>query len=172
MNSGRPPITGNFCMGAWTQTEEGAHKLNHFALSWDPTGTRKSRAYHASSKRVSGLRICPAWRLPFTVRENASCVNGPLDGWPRRLVSGHTGREHQSLRHPQLGARQVDFQRQFLRSAGFVFEIVRLADGNTELRRLHRGCRRRQVGAIFSDDAPLHGSTGFPQRGSQARVVG
>ena len=26
-------------MGAWTQTEEGAYKLNHFALSWDPTGT-------------------------------------------------------------------------------------------------------------------------------------
>ena len=28
-------------------------------------GVSKSRAYHASSKRVSGLRTCPAWRLPF-----------------------------------------------------------------------------------------------------------
>jgi len=39
MNSGRPPMTGNFCMGAWTQTNDGTYKLNHFGLSWDPTGT-------------------------------------------------------------------------------------------------------------------------------------
>jgi len=39
MNSGRAPKTGNFCMGVWKQTGQSSYKLNHFALSWDPTGT-------------------------------------------------------------------------------------------------------------------------------------
>jgi hypothetical protein len=39
MNSGRPPITGNFCMGVWKQTRTGTYKLNHFGLSWTPDGT-------------------------------------------------------------------------------------------------------------------------------------
>jgi len=40
MNSGlRPPITGNFCMGVWKQVGTSGYKLNHFGLSWDPTGT-------------------------------------------------------------------------------------------------------------------------------------
>jgi hypothetical protein len=37
-NSSRAPITGNFCMGAWKRTRRGTYKLNHFGLSWDPTG--------------------------------------------------------------------------------------------------------------------------------------
>jgi hypothetical protein len=39
MNSGRPPITSSFCLGVWKKTGESTYKLNHFALSWDPTGT-------------------------------------------------------------------------------------------------------------------------------------
>jgi hypothetical protein len=39
MNSGRPPMTGSFCMGAWKQNSDGTYKLNHFALSWDSTGS-------------------------------------------------------------------------------------------------------------------------------------
>jgi hypothetical protein len=39
MNSGRVPKTGNFCMGVWKHTGRSSYKLNHFALSWDPTGT-------------------------------------------------------------------------------------------------------------------------------------
>jgi hypothetical protein len=39
MNSGRPPITSNFCLGVWKRTGGATYKLNHFALSWDPTGT-------------------------------------------------------------------------------------------------------------------------------------
>jgi len=38
MNSGRAPMTGSFCMGVWKATEHSTYKLNHFALSWDPTG--------------------------------------------------------------------------------------------------------------------------------------
>jgi len=39
MNSGRPPITSSFCLGVWKRTGGATYKLNHFALSWDPTGT-------------------------------------------------------------------------------------------------------------------------------------
>jgi hypothetical protein len=39
MNSGRAPMTGSFCMGVWVQTGDYTYALNHFALSWDPTGT-------------------------------------------------------------------------------------------------------------------------------------
>ena len=39
MNSGRPPMTGSFCMGAWKLTNQGTYQLNHIALSWDSTGT-------------------------------------------------------------------------------------------------------------------------------------
>ena len=38
MNSGRPPITGNFCMGVWKQVGRSTFKLNHRALSWDTSG--------------------------------------------------------------------------------------------------------------------------------------
>ncbi|WP_130619349.1 hypothetical protein [Dyella amyloliquefaciens] len=39
MNSGKPPITQSFCMGAWAQTGVRTYKLNHWALGWDNTGT-------------------------------------------------------------------------------------------------------------------------------------
>jgi hypothetical protein len=39
MNSGRAPPTSNFCMGAFRHTSVYGYKLNHYALSWDPTGT-------------------------------------------------------------------------------------------------------------------------------------
>lgn len=38
MNSGKPPVTQSFCMGAWTQTGRHTYRLNHWALSWDATG--------------------------------------------------------------------------------------------------------------------------------------
>jgi len=38
MNSGRPPITGNFCMGVWKQVRRSTFRLNHVALSWDASG--------------------------------------------------------------------------------------------------------------------------------------
>src|SRR5262249_4473417 len=39
MNSGRPPMTGSFCMGTWKQVGPATYVLNHWALSWDPSGT-------------------------------------------------------------------------------------------------------------------------------------
>ncbi|MEO6138627.1 MAG: hypothetical protein ABIP11_08205 [Luteimonas sp.] len=40
MNSGRPPMTSNFCMGVWDYTPSSrSYRLNHYALSWAPDGT-------------------------------------------------------------------------------------------------------------------------------------
>jgi hypothetical protein len=39
LNSGmRAPATGNFCLGVWKRTGRRTYKLNHFALSYDPSG--------------------------------------------------------------------------------------------------------------------------------------
>jgi hypothetical protein len=39
MNSGgRSPVTGDFCLGVWKNTN-GKYKLNHFAAAWDGTGS-------------------------------------------------------------------------------------------------------------------------------------
>lgn len=37
INSGRPPMSGSFCMGVWKRSGN-SYRLNHWALSWDPTG--------------------------------------------------------------------------------------------------------------------------------------
>jgi hypothetical protein len=39
MNSGRPPIIGDFCMGLWKKVGHSTYSLNHFASNWaiDPT---------------------------------------------------------------------------------------------------------------------------------------
>jgi hypothetical protein len=39
MNSGRAPPTSSFCMGVFRHTSVYGYKLNHYALSWDPSGT-------------------------------------------------------------------------------------------------------------------------------------
>jgi hypothetical protein len=37
-NSGRPPATGNFCMGVWAYDRSG-YRLNHYALGTNPDGS-------------------------------------------------------------------------------------------------------------------------------------
>jgi hypothetical protein len=39
MNSSRPPMTGSFCQGVWTQLRPRGYRLKHIALAWDDTGT-------------------------------------------------------------------------------------------------------------------------------------
>lgn len=40
MNSGaRQPVTGNYCLGVWKKIGGSTYKLNHFALSFDASGT-------------------------------------------------------------------------------------------------------------------------------------
>lgn len=36
-------MTGSFCMGVWEHTGLHNYNLNHFALSWDPTGAHLMR---------------------------------------------------------------------------------------------------------------------------------
>lgn len=38
-SSGRPPATQSFCLGVWAKTAPSHYKLNHFAISWDSSGT-------------------------------------------------------------------------------------------------------------------------------------
>jgi hypothetical protein len=39
MNSTRVPATGDFCMGVWKKNGKSGYELNHFGLSFDPSGT-------------------------------------------------------------------------------------------------------------------------------------
>jgi len=39
MNSIKPPVTGNICMGVWRRTSKLHYTLNHFALAFQPDGT-------------------------------------------------------------------------------------------------------------------------------------
>jgi hypothetical protein len=49
MNSSRDPATTNFCLGVWESRDARTYKLNHFALSWDNTGTLCAPPAGASS---------------------------------------------------------------------------------------------------------------------------
>ena len=40
MNSSRPPMTGSFCMGVWTQVHPRNYRLKHIALAWNDAGTQ------------------------------------------------------------------------------------------------------------------------------------
>jgi hypothetical protein len=61
MNSSRPPQSSSFCMGVWKRVGR-TYRLNHFALSWDPTGTtfvgpaniRESVTVDRTGNRYSG----------------------------------------------------------------------------------------------------------------------
>ena len=35
----RPPLTGEVCLGEWIKTGARTYRLNHFGISYDPTGT-------------------------------------------------------------------------------------------------------------------------------------
>jgi hypothetical protein len=39
MNSSRDPVTQSFCLGTYSSDGHRTYNLNHFALSWDNTGT-------------------------------------------------------------------------------------------------------------------------------------
>lgn len=44
MNSGgRSPITQNFCLGVWAEQGRSRYRLNHWALSYDTSGTLNAR---------------------------------------------------------------------------------------------------------------------------------
>jgi hypothetical protein len=69
MNSNRPSISGNFCMGVWQQTGRSSFKVNHWAMACDPTGTvlqariniREEVRIGNSGDRLTGTFSIQAW---------------------------------------------------------------------------------------------------------------
>ncbi len=65
MNSGgRAPATENFCMGVWTQVGPRYH-LNHYALSYDSSGTLNARVNIKEDVTVSSNGM--TFTGPFTI---------------------------------------------------------------------------------------------------------
>jgi hypothetical protein len=51
LNSGaQPPNTSNFCLGVWEQVAHREYKLNHFAVSWDPSANQLVGPAHIREK--------------------------------------------------------------------------------------------------------------------------
>jgi hypothetical protein len=42
-SGGRAPSTQNYCLGVWARTGPSRFKLNHYALSYDPTGVLNAK---------------------------------------------------------------------------------------------------------------------------------
>jgi hypothetical protein len=57
MNSGRDPVTSSFCLGVWKSAGPRTFKLNHFAISWDDTGTFCTPAAPATNCMVGPANI-------------------------------------------------------------------------------------------------------------------
>jgi hypothetical protein len=62
MNSSRPPATSSFCLGVWQKRGASVYKLNHFGLSYDPSGkfigparVREVVALSENGKRYAGF---------------------------------------------------------------------------------------------------------------------
>jgi hypothetical protein len=82
------------------------------------SGTHQSNRRPEARRAAVIVRLhnCAAQRL--RPRTEGGGVHFSVDPGMCRLVVGPTSRERQSLRCPHLWARQVDFKRQVLRSAG------------------------------------------------------
>ena len=69
MNSGRPAISSNFCMGVWKQIGQRGFKLNHFAKAWD-MDTGKTFVGPANIKEdVTLNRFEDSYRGTFTINQ-------------------------------------------------------------------------------------------------------
>jgi len=74
MNSSRDPVTGNFCLGAWTTVRHRTFRLNHFALSWDNTGQFCTPAPGAANCLVGPANI----REEVTVDRSGETYTGQV----------------------------------------------------------------------------------------------
>jgi len=66
-SGGRPPLTGNFCMGVWKKINN-HYKLNHVGISWDSTGTVEVGAANIVADVVLD-RKGNAFSGPFTITQ-------------------------------------------------------------------------------------------------------
>ena len=74
MNSSRDPVTGSFCLGAWTTVGHRTIRLNHFALSWDNTGQFCTPAPGATNCLVGPTNI----REEVTVSRQGDTYTGAV----------------------------------------------------------------------------------------------
>jgi hypothetical protein len=87
LNSGsQPTVSGNFCLGVWKKTGPRTYKLNHFPLSFDPTGTmylgplnlRAEVTVSADGNRYSGTFTLDTYDQ--TGKTKTSSVQGVITG--------------------------------------------------------------------------------------------
>jgi hypothetical protein len=58
MNSGsHAPNTSNFCLGTWQSAGNHLYRLNHFAISWDPSKGQPDASGQPSGELVGPARI-------------------------------------------------------------------------------------------------------------------
>ena len=74
MNSSRDPVTGSFCLGAWTTVGHRTIRLNHFSLSWDNTGQFCTPAPGATNCLVGPTNI----REEVTVNRQGDTYTGAV----------------------------------------------------------------------------------------------
>jgi len=87
MNSGgRSPATQNFCLGVWAQTGPLSYHLNHYALSYDPSGTLNARVNIKEDVTVEGKG--DDYSGPFTIDVYDPNTNALLQHVAGRVV-GH-----------------------------------------------------------------------------------
>jgi hypothetical protein len=85
-SGGRAPATQNFCMGVWEQTGPFSYKLNHFALSYDPSGTLNAKVNIKEDVTVDGKGN--DFGGAFTIDVFDPNTNAPLQHVAGRIV-GH-----------------------------------------------------------------------------------
>ena len=85
-SGGRAPATQNFCMGVWEQSGPFSYKLNHFALSYDPSGTLNAKVNIKEDVTVDGKGN--DFTGAFTIDVFDPNTNAPLQHVAGRLV-GH-----------------------------------------------------------------------------------
>lgn len=86
INSSRPPISGNFCMGVWKRTGRSTYKLNHFAMGWDASGTNFVGPTNLKEEVVLD-RSHNSYAGTFTVDQYDT--NGNVIGHAAGQVTGH-----------------------------------------------------------------------------------
>jgi hypothetical protein len=79
-SGGRPPQSGDFCMGVWQKIGERTYKLNHFAASWTPTGS----SFAGPSQIQEHLTLDPSGNsyIGTFIVDSYSEVNGVLNPIP------------------------------------------------------------------------------------------
>lgn len=75
-SGGRAPSTQNYCLGVWQQTGPSRYRLNHWALSYDTSGTLNGRVNIREEVTVNPRS--DTYAGPFTIDFYDPKTNAPL----------------------------------------------------------------------------------------------